>query len=414
MIRILMLGMHRFPHGDAPSNRMLAMARSFAEAGCAPYVVGNGVPDQRYRVGTDLYVVDGVPFTTVRDRRDRTLHRALARIFQTLALARAARRGGTKDAALIYVTHSTVTLGLTLLCRLVWRRPLLIDCTEWHEPSQFRWGRLSPQYLRFAYRFRFLCRGHVIGITRAICAELSRRGNQVVRIPPQVDMTHFAPHGPLAATRIELFYGGSARGKDDLGTALRGLMLLTPDERSRFRFTIAGPSRTEISELVGGDEPLQALEQTVNVIGRVSRDEVLRRLAQAHFTVLLRPVSRYSAAGFPSKIPESLAAGTPPLVNLTSDLADHLADGYNAVVVDDCSAEAFAAAARRVLTLDEDQLDRMSRAASDTARSQFDCRAWADASRVLISQITGTQLGPDPRTGATRHMSGTSSQHRAG
>lgn len=409
MNRILLLGMYRFPHGDAPSNRILALAKSFRAAGFAPFVIGNGVHSEDHRTEAGGHAVDGIPFTSVRDRKDRRAARVLARLFQTVVLAIAVRRTGIGQVRFIYVTHSTVTLGLRLLCRFVWRRPLIVDCTEWHEPQQFRGGRLSPRYLQFGYKFHLLCRGrHMIGITTAICAELRRRGSQVLRVPPQVDVAAFPPRpAGQAGGRVELFYAGTARGKDDLGTALRGLLRLRPDELSRVRMTVAGPTAAEVAQLVGGVQPLRDLGGSVRCLGRIPRDEVLRRLTESHFSVLLRPITRYSTAGFPSKIPESLAAGTPPMVNLTSDLGEYLVDGENAVLVKACTAESFAAAVRRALTMPEPERDRLSANARACARERFDYRVWATPLRLFLDGVTPSNADPaDLPAGAGRSIYG--------
>ncbi|MER7333102.1 MULTISPECIES: glycosyltransferase [unclassified Micromonospora] len=390
MRQVLLLGMYRFPHGDAPANRILSLAKTFREAGFAPFVIGNGVYDPRFLTPRGRHEVDGLPFTSVRDRAGRPAARILARLFQGLTLARAVRRHGVDRVELFYTTQGTLTLSLVLMCRFVWRRPLIVDCMEWHEPSQFRWGRLSPRYLQFVYKFHLLCRrGDMVTVTRLVAMEMARRHCRVIRIPPQVDVRAFPPHrAPATASRIEVFYAGTPQGKDDLGTVLRGLGLLQADELSRVRLTVAGPSPTEVTAIAGGEDEMRRLGGAVRCLGRISRADVLDRLAESHFTVLLRPVTTYSAAGFPSKVPESLAAGACPIVNLTSDLGEYLTDGENAVVVEACSAEAFATALRRVISLSPGDLVRMSRNARTLADTRFDYRAWAAPLGRFVDELT--------------------------
>ncbi|GAB1694360.1 glycosyltransferase [Krasilnikovia sp. M28-CT-15] len=374
MKRIFLLAMCRFPHGDAPANRVLALAKSLAAAGYAPFVIGNGV-----RVGLpEGDEVHGIPFSTIRRRKDSFLARLRNRIFPTLAFARQARRQGVADADCVYVTLGTLTLGLKVLCRFVWRKPLIVDCMEWFEASQFTLRRLSPTYLHFMFKFRVLCRtGHVVGISSLLCREFTRRGCSVLYLPPQVDLDQFpTDRAAPASGRIELFYGGTASRKDHIGTALEGLRALSADERRRVRLTLAGPSMAELASSVsGGARALDEMADSLRVVGRISRDEVLGHLSRSHFSILLRPPTRYAMAGFPSKIPESLAAGTPPILNLTSDLGSFLRDGDNCIVVEDCSPEAFARGLRRAIALSADDLVRLSRNARACAQSSFDYRA---------------------------------------
>lgn len=385
MKRILILGAYDFPHGDAPSNRLLALAKTLREAGYRPFVLGHGREVRAYRDRrTGTHVVEGIEFGVLRP----SAGRLRSRLLRTWRLAGEVRRAGITDVRCIYITQGTLTLGFALLCRYAWRRPLIVDCAEWFEPFQFPRGRLSPAFARFIVKFHALRgpRANIVAITGTLAAEFARRGCHVTCLPPQVDTDTFVRHHEIGRPdRIELFYAGTPGRKDHVGTALAGLLALPPEQRSRVHFTIAGAGPEELAATVpGGVDALRALGGSVTILGRVPRDEVLRHLAAAHFSVLLRPVSRYSTAGFPSKIPESLAAGTPPMLTLTSDLGSYLSDGEDCLVVDECSPQAFAKAVRRALELPAAELAQLSRQARQCARRYFDYRSWVAPLRAFV------------------------------
>jgi glycosyltransferase involved in cell wall biosynthesis len=97
----------------------------------------------------------------------------------------------------------------------------------------------------------------------------------------------------------------------------------------------------------------------------------------ADFTFLLRPDRGYAAAGFPSKVPESLAAGCPVIVNLTSDLGFFLKDGTDSLICDGADIDDVLRALSRALKLNRAELQQMSIEAAATAARYFDYEVWA-------------------------------------
>jgi glycosyltransferase involved in cell wall biosynthesis len=389
--QVLILAMHRFPHGDSSSNRLLAVAKTLRLAGFEPFVVGNG--EAITTGGPDFIgVVDGISYTSVRRPGSGRIARILRYLLRSWVLSHHVGRLGMARARTLYGTQTTITVGLALMCRFVWRRPLIIDCTEWHEPFQFRLGRLSPNYWSFASRLRLLCRNaNVVVVSGWMGSQLAARGCHVLRLPPQVDVDEFRTHAYLdRVDRLELLYAGTPGAKDDLASVLAGLLCLSSTERQRVHLTLAGVTDQSLRSFApAGSQTLGQLEGVVSAVGVLTRDKVLDYLARSQFSILLRPYSRYSAAGFPSKIPESLAAGTPVIVNLTSDLGHYLTNDKDSIIAADCSPVAFAAAVRRALTLSATDLNSMSAAARNTARERFDYRVWAGPLRTFVDAVSG-------------------------
>lgn len=391
--RVLFVSMHRFPFGDAASNRLWALAKSIVLGGYEVYVVGNGVLEKDQVVKDNKWHgCDGLWFTSVRASRDTWFSRVIRRLFSVFYFYSAFKEVLDDDVACVITTHAGISLPLVFFCKFVWRKPLVVDCTEWQESSQFKRGVFSLGYLSVAYKFNFLCpmADAVVCITKLLSSRFDRLGVRNVVIPPQVSVEDFSKHERSSDGEcVELFYAGSVAGKDDLKTVLDGLLLLSDAELSRIRFTIAGPSEFEVFSLIKSVETSCArLQGCLRILGRVPREKVLQELRTKHFTVLMRPVSRYSMAGFPSKIPESLAAGVPVMGNVTSDLGDYLCDGSNALLVGDASSFALSQALRRAIALKAYQLDGMSDSARDLAVSKFDYKVWAESIGFFIRTVS--------------------------
>jgi glycosyltransferase involved in cell wall biosynthesis len=87
---------------------------------------------------------------------------------------------------------------------------------------------------------------------------------------------------------------------------------------------------------------------------------------------------RYSTAGFPTKVVESLASGTPVICNITSDLGEHLVDGREAIICPDRSRASLIAAFERAMLLSSEERHRMRLAARRRAEEAFDYRNFTE------------------------------------
>ena len=129
----------------------------------------------------------------------------------------------------------------------------------------------------------------------------------------------------------------------------------------------------------------EIVKNCVNCIGKVQRQEVLKNLEEADFTVLIRLSElRYAKAGFPTKVPESLATGTPVICNLSSDLGMYLKDGENAIILKSRDVNDVAIGLRRAIHLSEAEKRKMQIAARKTAERCFDYKLYAEELVGLI------------------------------
>ena len=119
-------------------------------------------------------------------------------------------------------------------------------------------------------------------------------------------------------------------------------------------------------------EVLNKLEMQLAIHGRVSHDKVLHILKGTHFTLLMRSSEqRYAKAGFPTKVVESLSRSTPVICNLTSDLGEYLADGGNALLVEECCPTSLQRQLCRAIEMSKIQRADMCSSACKTASKRF-------------------------------------------
>ena len=186
---------------------------------------------------------------------------------------------------------------------------------------------------------------------------------------------------------VRVTYFGSPGSKDDLATLLHGIVLLTSHARSLLTVTLAGLTLDELRSLPGMDEDIvNAALGNLEIVGRLDRHQLLDLLGASHYSISYGPKRRLARFGFPSKIPESMAAGCPPIANLTSDLSKYLKDGSNAIICGEQRAESVAVALGRGIAFVADgRHTSMSHQARRTAEQQFEAKAWGPRLREWLS-----------------------------
>ncbi|NYH46123.1 glycosyltransferase involved in cell wall biosynthesis [Micromonospora jinlongensis] len=378
--RPLLIGHYRFPYGDATSNRLLQLARCAAPHGTHTLVVNDWPSDGSAPPQRDE--VPGIELITLRTPGGNRVTRMSARLARPVRVLRAMRRRGVVrgDVSVVLLPMAMMTLGNWAVLRFALRCPVVVDASERHDRRQFRRGWLAPYFVRHRWSTFLATRlvHRVIAVSTTLGGYFERRGLDVLVVPPQVDCDEFAEPRPSSLTGgLRLLYAGTPGRKDMLDVILRGISRLSPQDQARVRLTIAGVSRQDAAALSDLDvSVLDSMSAEVTFLGRVPRDTVLTLLSEAHFSLLVRPTGGYAAHGFPSKVPESLSAGCPVMLNYTSDLAAYVRDGVESLVLDGNGPEDVQRGIERALRLRDEDWAAMSRAARRTARESFDHRAW--------------------------------------
>ncbi len=380
-VHLLAITATRFPQGEAAANRLFHLARAVCHGGGQVTVVNDLSAVAPHPAGPPgahrITVVElGRP---VRSRLLRRLLRAV-RPFRILLALR--RTGFTA----VLVPHTLLTAGLWATLRIALRCPVTVDVTERHDPHQFPRGRRDPRFWRHRWAGLLAARlaDGVIVPSRTLERHYTARRVPVLRVPPLIDRAAFIPaRPPSLADGPRLLYAGTPGGKDLLDTLVAAV---AADPRP-VHLVIAGLDRasaTTASDL--RPETLAAAADRVEFTGKVPHRRILDLLAGSHCSVLLRPAGGYAEAGYPSKVPEALAAGCPMLANLTSDLAETLRDGHNSVVVDGTTPAQIATAVDRIRAMTDRQWQALSEAAAEAAEP-FDHRHWSE-------QLTAFLTGP--------------------
>lgn len=388
-----MIGEYRFPDGDAAAIRTMSLACAFRDLGYDVTVLGKGtLRDEDYIASRGGYYLNGIKYQTMNPGPISFRYRLLnpwkrLRLFATNL--EALDLGGCRAVVINAADSARHVPFVRAVCR---RRnlPLIGDICEWYDPRQITGGWVNPFYLVFQVVFHFVLPRlrNMIVVSRLLEERFSGGGRSVLRIASPIDVAGIEANDRTPGDRLVLLYAGAAGRKDLLGEVLAALSLLAPEERRRVEFRLLGPTREDLVEFLHGrDDLLREIADVVKPLGRVPRRDVLLALQEAHFSVLFRPDRRYARAGFPSKVPESLAAGTPVLLNLTGDLGDYVGDAQASIVAESSSVADIATAIRRALRLSRTEYQQMRVAARLKAETHFDYRVSLPALAEFMTHL---------------------------
>lgn len=267
--------------------------------------------------------------------------------------------------------------------------PLVIDVVEWFQPSHLPGGWGGPFHLNIeiALRYYYVWAGNIIAISSYLDDFYKGKGCHTLRVPPTLDVLGTPARLSSLGKPLTLTYAGFPGKKDLLVNVIEAVLRLDPNGK-RIRLIIAGPNPDSILHLHPlRKRNLSKLPDCIEAYGLIPHDRVLELIMHSDYVPLLRPPLRYAQAGFPTKVPESLAMGTPVICNLTSDLGNYIHDGCEGIISRDYSAEACAEALECALTLTPENRVEMRKAARAQAERSFDYRVYAEPLAAFMNEV---------------------------
>jgi glycosyltransferase involved in cell wall biosynthesis len=287
-------------------------------------------------------------------------------------------------AVFVYQTYATTMTRIMRTCAKL-GIPVVADVTEWYTPDQLPNGRLGLPYWDSEFRLRVIVPQykHVLCISSYLGDYFRRKGCHTIEVPPLFDPDEDKwrisenPHDKTPhddSSPLRLVYAGTPGRKDLIGNVIRAVVSLRTRGRNVVLHCI-GPTVQDIAAVDAEAGTLVAETSEGFVLhGRVPQRAVPAMLAQADFSIFVRPQARYAQAGFPTKLVESLAASVPVITNETGDIGRFVSNGREGIVIPDCSVTALVTGVEQLLREDRQHWREMRRCARECAMRSFDYR----------------------------------------
>ena len=268
--------------------------------------------------------------------------------------------------------------------------PYVIEQCEWFDVSTFIGGKWNPNYrehIRRIEKKNCKCEG-VLSISRLFHEHYTGQGVNSIRIPTILDVQNTQCRTEYDGEKINIVFAGSlGKGKENIAPILEAISLLGEDAR-KLHFNIYGANNAQVLENVGGNQALMdKVAPYVTAHGRIPQQEVEGKFREADYSIFIRPDRQSSHAGFPTKLAESMAVGTPVISNDTGDIGLYLHDGETGFLLQTGTAEELAAAFRKILAMDAQQIGQQRQNARNMALRYFDYREYQKEMEALLHRM---------------------------
>jgi len=349
-----------FPSGNAAAQRVTANAILMAEAGYLPILIGlsAGSPS---KVGGLQRLPDVAGFPAYQMRYPQSYLDWLKHLVSAQYIENLIGELGRESvyAVICYNMPAIASLRLLRYC-LKYRIRFISDCTEWYASEPGVRGFLKHVDTEMRMRVAIPAGRNVICISRYLETYYQKRRCNVVVIPSLVDsrsakwLRSYTPNQP----RVLLYAGspGYSGMKDRLDIVIKAVLLCNMRGYS-CRLNVIGMTREEYeSKIPGGRQNSKDFEEVVCYFGKIPHEDVLSFTKKADFTIFAREVTKVAMAGFPTKLAESWACGTPVITTDTSDICSYLKPGINGFIAAQCSIDSLAEVIEKALTLSDSTL----------------------------------------------------------
>lgn len=325
---ILYVGGFELPDKNAAAHRVLSNAKIFRELGYN--VVFCGV--NREKVNTDNAVEDIEGFVSMPLPYPISDKQKISQAFSIDHYIKVFSKYSDIKLVVCYNLHSVSLAKLLRFCK---KRNVKIvaDCTEWY-PNEISVNPISiiksvNTFLRMQV-YQKKCDG-IIAISSYLAEYYKNTVSSIVVVPPLIDLQNekyiFDGEKPVNDCTTLLFSGNPAVVKESLGDVVKSLGKLTD---LNFKLKILGVDYKRFTEIYGNIPVCEKIE----FFGSVSHEEALKKVWESDYALVVRPETRVTLAGFPTKFAEAISLGTPVIATNTSDLSEYLQDGKNGFIVD--------------------------------------------------------------------------------
>ncbi|AIM39154.1 hypothetical protein KO02_22575 [Sphingobacterium sp. ML3W] len=383
---IVYVGSVTFPSQSAASRRILGNLRCFQELGYQTVVLSSGA-------GNDSEEdFEGIRVINLNERTNEKLPRLLKHLSYFDAGKKAIKwlKQNEKDiaAVVLYSGYSPYLLRL-----LPWssksKIPLVFDAVEWYDPKTIFNYLIDPYYWNIELAMRVLIKRtkNVIAISSFLSDYYKENGCNTVIIPPLIDIRDISPNLQPNKELLIVSYTGNPGRKDLFNNYLEAVNMIY-NKNKRIEFRIAGILDADLLKFkFFKDNGFRSVPSYIKNYGRVSFEKSLEITKNSDFSFLQRPYLRSTKAGFPTKFVESMALGTPTILNITSDLGDYVIDGHNSIVCDNESAEALVIALEKAEKLGLNEKMEMRNNCRILAENSFHYENYIDKIKYFLDHV---------------------------
>ncbi len=321
---VLYIGTFKMPDKCAAAHRVKSVAKSLRDMDLRVVFFGSGETADI----TKEYETEGFTYYNVFDGKKGSFQKEM---FDISHIKKFLMNNQDVKAIIAYNYPSVALLKLKKVCRKK-KIALIADCTEWFDGKE---KKSIAKYIKIAdsaFRMKYVQKhiDGVIGISNYLC-NYYEKFVSVVRIPATVDLDlpkYSVDNMVKVSNTCQFIYAGSpSRSKEQLDKVVDAFNALVGEN---VILKIVGITRERYLQIYDNIPN----EKNIQFCGLVDHATSLSMVKESNCAMIVRPSSRVTNAGFPTKFAEAITCGTPVLATDTSDLRMYLETQENGLVTD--------------------------------------------------------------------------------
>lgn len=253
---------------------------------------------------------------------------------------------------------------------------------EWFQPYQYKYGKLTPQYIlwKIGFQYRMKKFQKAIPISTNLEKNFIKNGCNTLVVPALVDTDNIRAERTTDDSYVHFIYPGSASDKDSFSCMMNALMNVDLEKRKRIKFHLTGSmSYEKLQNILGKDKDvLKELKNNLIFHGWLLYDELMDLYGKSDFLLIARAKNVVTLSNFPSKVPEMMSYGVVPVCSNVGDYTRiYLRDGIDSIQFEEDSINSCTEAICKAIEIKgTSKFAEMQKAARQTTVDKFDCRNW--------------------------------------
>lgn len=372
-----------FPFGSAWAIRGQNFAKILTELGHNVHIISRFTLEENYRIGENNYF-DGVEYEAMA-----TVNSRYSKLYSHIVDLRGIKKYVKENDVDLFFSSSIPMMFKPLKKFLDKKKiPMYIEQCEWFDIEKFKLKQFDPFYhnMMRSINIEFPKSTGIIAISSYLENHYIQKNANVIRIPTILDTEsiEFNYDTKLDNKKIKLVFAGNIGGKKELLKPILEAIRLVQKEIN-IEFNIFGPSKEMILENIDNDiELLEEVSDSIRINGKISQTLVPEQIRNANFMVFLRPIRQSSEAGFPTKLAESLAVGTPVITNLTSDIDLYIKNEVNGFIVNENSTSSLVDVFYKIRQLNDEDYSTIRKNSRQMAEKHFNYKEYKDQVESFI------------------------------
>ena len=391
---ILFWGRFQLPDKNALAHRVRANAKIVSELGFQPVLVGYDKDYGGQGLSEPFVEKNGFRFVGYHLRYPKSVVQWVTsgKDFKYISKLILEKGKGTCKAIIINNVGVPNTRAIIRFCKRE-SIPLIADVVDWfhHYSGSFIYRLIKKREERILVDKLRPTIGTVICISHYLSTYYSSKGCKTVVIPSLTyredqrfsDLPRFE-----ISEKVTFCYAGNPGlngSKDKLDWTINAISTLPQDKA---RLIVCGLTEEEYYDLFP-----HAAKVSSNILfkGLIPNDKCIRIVSESDYFTFAREDNLTSKSGFPTKVSESLAIGTPVVTTPTSDLEEYITDGENGFLSDSCTFSAYKRAIEKAFRVKPQERFKMH----VFSKSNLDELSWRNTFMKLLSYNNAPCLSTD-------------------